>query len=258
MSNEIRIALVQTDLAWKDKKANLFILQELISSIEVFTDIIILPEMFNTAFCLDDLSLAEEEDGPTLKWMRQIAKDKNSAVCGSILFKENSRYYNRFLFVKPDGKIVHYNKRHLFCLVGEDKFLTKGDEKIIIHYKEWAIQPFICYDLRFPAWCQNNDNADLQLYVASWPAQRNYHWKNLLEARAIENQCYVAGVNRIGKDFYKNNHSGYSCAFDFTGKKMAVLDNITGIKIVNLSKEDLKKYRERYPFWKDRDTFVKE
>lgn len=254
MPSELRIALVQTDLIWKDKEANLRNFEELISPLENI-DLIILPELFNTAFCIDDMSIAENEYGDTLLWMQQIAQQKNSAICGSILFVEDQFYYNRFLFVKPDGKFSHYNKRHLFSLVGEDKLLTKGSEKIVVNYKDWNIQPFICYDLRFPAWCQNDDDADLQLYVANWPAKRIHHWKNLLQAQSIENQCYVAGVNRIGKDNYDNNHTGYSAVFDFTGKLMAVIDNVAGTEIVKLSKSDLKIHREHYTFWKDRDTF---
>jgi len=252
----LKLALVQLNLAWKDKEANLYDLEELISPIELMTDIIVLPEMFNTAFCVDDLSLAENIYGDTIAWMQEIAQKKNSAVCGSILFEEDEKYYNRFLFVKPDGKIHHYDKHHLFSLVDENKLLTRGEEKIVIEYKDWTIQPFICYDLRFPSWCQNNDNVDLQVYVASWPAKRIHHWKTLLHARAIENQCYVAGVNRIGYDFYKHSHNGCSVAFDFSGKQMCVMDNERRVEIVKLSKADLEKHRERYPFWKDKDTFA--
>jgi len=252
MQNEIIIALIQTDLIWKDKKANLSNLENLISSIEEEIDIIVLPEMFSTAFCVDDTSLAEDIHGETVIWLKNLAKQKNTVICGSIFFKENELYFNRFLFLEPNGNMQHYNKHHLFSLVDEDKYLTKGNEKILINYKGWKIQPFICYDIRFPAWCANNDNADIQLYVANWPKKRSHHWKILLQARAIENQCYTIGVNRIGSDFYHNEHDGCSAVFDYTGTQLSLLENTNGIEIVTLSKDELEKYKKRYPFWKDR------
>lgn len=255
MPNELRIALVQTDLAWKDKNANLREFEDLLLGIEGNIDIIVFPEMFNTAFCVDDLSLAENKYGDTLFWMQEMARKKNSAICGSILFEEDEHHYNRFLFVKPDGTVFHYNKHHLFSLVDEHKLLTPGKEKIVFEYKGWKIQPLICYDLRFPKWCQVTDQAELQIYVASWPTVRIQHWKTLLHARAIENQCYVVGVNRIGYDIYKHSHNGCSVAFDFSGKQLCVMDNVRQVEIVKVSKSELEKYRERYPFWKDRDTF---
>ena len=134
----------------------------------------------------------------------------------------------------------------------EEKNLTKGTSKILIVYKGWKLQPFICYDIRFPAWCQNDDNADIQLYVANWPAKRIHHWKLLLQARATENQCYVVGVNRTGDDFYGNAHNGQSAVIDYTGKEICSLGDKNGIELVKLSKENLVKHKERYPFWKDR------
>ncbi|HUM53145.1 MAG TPA: nitrilase-related carbon-nitrogen hydrolase [Chitinophagales bacterium] len=252
MQNEISIVLVQTDLIWKDKKANLSNLENLISSIETKIDIIVLPEMFSTAFCVDDMSLAEDINGETIIWMKHLAKETNSAICGSILFKENELFYNRFLFVEPNGKIHHYNKHHLFSLVGEEKNLTNENKKILIQYKDWKIQAFICYDIRFPAWCVNYDNADIQIYVANWPKKRSHHWRILLQARAIENQCYTIGVNRIGNDFYNNEHDGCSAVFDFTGTQLSLLENTNGIEIVTLSKDELETHKLRYPFWKDR------
>lgn len=252
MQNELNIALIQTDLIWKEKKANLSNLENLISSIKNKIDIIVLPEMFSTAFCVDDMSLAEDINGETIVWMKHLAKEKNTAICGSILFKENELFYNRFLFVEPNGNIHHYNKHHLFSLVGEEKNITKGNEKILIDYKGWKIQPFICYDIRFPAWCVNYENADIQIYVASWPKKRSHHWKILLQARAIENQCYTVGVNKIGNDFYNHEHDGCSAVFDFTGNQLALMENIEGAEIVTLSKDDLEKHKQHYPFWKDR------
>lgn len=252
MQNELNITLIQSDLIWKDKNVNLANISELISSINEEVDVIVLPEMFTTAFCVDDMNLAEDINGETIQWMKRIAKEKNVAICGSILFKEDEHYYNRLLFVEPNGVIHHYNKHHLFSLVGENKLLKKGTEKTLIDYKGWKIQPFICYDIRFPAWCQNDDNADVQIYVANWPAKRIHHWLPLLKVRAIENQCYVVGVNRLGDDFYENAHNGMSAVFDFSGTEIGSSGEENGIEVVKLSKENLEKHKERYPFWKDR------
>jgi omega-amidase len=252
MQNELNIALIQTDLVWKDRKTNLSNIEKIFSSIKEDIDIIILPEMFTTAFCVDDVRLAEDINGGTTSWMQRMAKEKNAAICGSILYKEDSHYYNRFLFVEPNGKIHFYNKHHLFSLVNEHQYLTKGNDKLVISFRGWKLQPFICYDIRFPAWCQNDDNADVQIYVANWPAKRIHHWKLLLQARATENQCYVAGVNRIGTDFYGNAHNGQSAVIDYSGKEICHLAGENGIEVVKLSKDNLENHKERYPFWKDR------
>ncbi len=250
--DKISIALLQTDLIWKDKHANLSNIEKIISSVKDAVDIIVLPEMFTTAFCVDDMSLTEDINGETVLRLKKISQEKNCAICGSILFKEDDKYFNRLLFTEPNGNISFYDKHQLFGLTGEDKFLTKGTEKIIIDYKGWKIQPFICYDIRFPAWCQNDSNADLQIYVANWPAKRIHHWLPLLKVRAIENQCYVVGVNRIGDDFYGNAHNGMSAVFDYAGNEIWSSGDKNGIEIVKLSKEDLEIHKERYPFWKDR------
>jgi predicted amidohydrolase len=187
--------------------------------------------------------------------MTQMAKHKNAAVCGSILFQED-KFYNRFLFVEPDGRLSTYDKHHLFSLVGEQHLLSKGDKKIIISYRGWEIQPFICYDLRFPAWCLNDSHADIQLFVASWPSKRIHHWSILLKARAIENQCYTLGVNRVGTDFFSHEHNGHSAAYDMAGNELCNMSDSIGVQIVKLSKENLEKHKKHYPFWKDRDTFA--
>ena len=252
MQKELSIALIQTDLVWKDRKTNISNIEKIISSISEEVDIFVLPEMFTTAFCVDDMELAEEMNGTTVQWMQGIAKKTDAAICGSILFKEKEHYYNRFLFVEPNGAIHHYDKYHLFSLVGEEKNLTKGASRILVSYKGWNLQPFICYDIRFPAWCQNDDNADIQIYVANWPQKRIHHWKLLLQARATENQCYVVGVNRTGDDFYGNAHNGQSAVIDFAGNVICDAGNTDGIEIVKLSKENIETHRKRYPFWKDR------
>ena len=249
---DLKIALVQTDLAWKDKSKNLSTLTQLVNGIQEQVDIIVFSELFNTAFCVDDLSLAEDENGATFSFMKKISKQNKCAVCGSFLFKENEHYFNRFFFTDGDEILGTYDKHFLFSLVGENKQLQQGKEKILIEYKNWKIQPFICYDIRFPAWCQNDANADVQLYVASWPKKRIHHWQTLLQARAIENQCYTVGVNRIGFDFYGNEHNGHSAVYDFTGNLLVDLQQKDGIEIAILSKEKLEEHKTRYPFWKDR------
>ncbi len=256
MNKEMKIALLQPDLIWKDKVKNLNNMEKLIASIGKPVDIIALPEMFTTAFCVDDSSLAEGMEGGTVQWMKGMARRRNAAICGSILFEEAGHLYNRFLWVEADGKLTSYDKHHLFSLVGENNLLSKGMHKTVIDYKGWTIQPFVCYDLRFPAWCQNDDNADIQLYAANWPKKRIHHWKHLLQARAIENQCYVVGVNRTGTDYFGNEHDGCSSVYDYAGNRITCIEGRNGTEIVKLSKQNLEKHKERYPFWKDRDTFM--
>ena len=253
MQENLTIALVQIPLVWKDKIANLSAIERIILRDTASADIFILPEMFTTAFCVEDTSLAEDIQGNSLRWMQQMAQEKHAAICGSILFKEGDNYFNRFFWVQADTTVYTYDKHHLFSLVGEQNLLTRGTKKSIIPYKGWKIQPFICYDIRFPAWCQNDANADVQIYVANWPQKRIHHWKLLLQARAIENQCYVAGVNRLGADFYGNAHNGQSAVFDYTGNKILDCGEEEIIKTVRLSSAELLQHRNRYPFWKDRD-----
>lgn len=252
MEESLQIAMVQPDLFWKDKEQNSEMLEQMLMQHHAFADIFVLPELFNTAFCVDDKSLAESEKGKSVKWMQKLAKYKEAVIAGSILIREDKKIYNRFLWVDKDGIQYHYDKHHLFSLVNEAKHITAGKKHTLIRYKGWKIQPHICYDLRFPAWCQNNLHVDLQIYIASWPQKRVHHWKTLLRARAIENQCFVLGVNRIGKDGYEHLHNGHSCAFDFKGDLLCDMQDKNGIEIVELNKTALKSYRRYYPFWKDR------
>lgn len=252
MDNKLKIAIVQTNLIWKDKRANLSNIEDMINGVVEPVDVFVLPELFNTAFCIDDVMLAEDNNGKTIQWMLQMAVNKQAVLCGSILWKAQQQFFNRCLWVTPNGEIKSYDKHQLFSLVGEQNYLTKGTAKTVFLHKGWKIQPFICYDLRFPAWCQNDAQADVQLYVANWPQKRIHHWKLLLQARAIENQCYVVGVNRIGADFYGNAHNGQSAAIDFTGNIIVEAKERDGIEIAEISKDELEKHRQRYPFWKDR------
>ncbi len=252
MDKSLRIALVQPDLAWKDKVQNLALLETMLLDEHYQADIFILPELFNTAFCVDDPKLAEKENGDTVSWMIEVAKFKEAIICGSLLIKDKKKIYNRFLWVDKDGIQVRYNKHYLFSLVDEGKYISSGKKHTLIRHDNWKIEPFICYDLRFPAWCQNDQNVQVQIFVASWPQKRIHHWMTLLQARAIENQCYTIGVNRIGEDAHGHLHNGHSCSFDYKGDLLCDMQEKNGIEIVALSKEKLDKYRNQYPFWKDR------
>lgn len=252
----ITLSLVQTDLVWEDKKANLSKINGLLKGIRK-SDVIILPEMFTTGFSMEASKLAETMQGETVNWMVKTAAAKKSVICGSLIIKEGRSYFNRFVWVMPNGEIYTYDKRHLFSPAGEHHHYKEGKEKIIINYKGWNICPFICYDLRFPVWSRNKETeADLYIYVANWPSPRNFAWKQLLIARAIENQVYVAGVNRIGKDGRGISHEGSSAVYDFTGNTLLKgPDKKSWVQNVQLKYSDLVSYRERLPFYRDADKF---
>jgi len=251
----MKISLVQTSLIWENPKANRDNFEMLINSIEEVTDIIILPEMFATGFTMKPKGTAETMDGETIQWMKGMAAAKHCAVTGSLVIKENGNYYNRLLFVLPDGEIRAYDKRHLFSLAGEDKAYTAGTDRLIINYRGWKISPFVCYDLRFPVFSRNTEDIDLMLYVANWPAPRIAAWDTLLKARAIENMCCVAGVNRIGQDINGHNYLGHSQVFDELGANIAEPSENEGVFTVELNKESLLETRKKFGFLNDRDGF---
>ena len=213
----MRISTVQSSLVWENVDANLQSFEEKISNLKNQTDIIVLPEMFTTGFSMHPERLAESfNDSKTIDWMKRMAAKINAAVCGSIIIEESGNYFNRFIWAAPDGEIEYYDKRHLFTLAGEHKPYKAGEKKLIIDYKGWKICPLVCYDLRFPAWCRNSEDFDIQVFVANWPNKRSHHWKSLLLARAIENQCYVVGVNRVGKDANDLEYSGDTSIIDLS------------------------------------------
>jgi predicted amidohydrolase len=249
----INVTLIQSDIIWEDRISNLKKYQEKINQIES-TDLIILPEMFTTGFSMSPKGISENMNGETIKWMKQNAHKMNSAICGSIIIEEDSKYFNRFIWVNPDGSIHHYDKRHLFSFAGENENYTAGSEKIIIEYKGWKICPLICYDLRFPVWSRNSEDYDLLIYVANWPDKRKSAWKSLLTARAIENQCYVIGVNRVGEDS-KNYYSGDSSLINPLGETLYTNSHIEEIYSNTISKYDLNKIRTQLPFLNDKDNF---
>lgn len=251
----LTISLVQYDITWEDKYANRRKIENLIQQIES-TDMIVLPEMFSTGFSMNVESMAEQVDGQTVVWLKKIAKEKDVAICGSIIIQENNQYFNRLLFVEPDGKINSYDKRHLFTMGNEQKYYTPGEKQLIVEFKGFRILPLVCYDLRFPVWSRNRGNFDLMIYVANWPAPRQKAWKTLLRARAIENQSYLVAVNRTGTDVNGIVYVGGSYTIDAKGKIIQQLSkNEEGIITEKYSLESLQRFRKHFPVLDDADQF---
>ncbi|MGD0582211.1 MAG: amidohydrolase [Bacteroidales bacterium] len=252
----MKITILQPDIFWEDKSGNLDSLGMLISKISGTTDMVILPEMFNTGFSMNTRKLAEESRSDTFRWMKNLAMNCGLAICGSYIVKENQKYFNRFLCVTAEGEAWSYDKRHLFSMGGEDHYFTRGIERKIFLYKGFRINPVICYDLRFPVWIRNRNDFDLLVCVANWPDSRKDVWNTLLKARAIENQCFVAGVNRIGRDNDGNNYSGESVILDPHGRIIASLPAAeAGHATGEILMCDLEEFREKFPVWKESDDF---
>ena len=211
--------------------------------------------MFTTGFCTDPTETAEPADSETLAWMRSVAAARNAAVGGSVATEADGRYYNRFYFVKPDGSYATYDKRHLFSFAGEDKRYTAGTERVVVEHCGFRILLQVCYDLRFPVWCRCRSDYDAILCVASWPAPRREVWRTLLRARAIENQCYVVGVNRTGDDPW-NHYAGDSAVVDFKGTPLCEADASEGVFTARLDREALDRFRTKFPAWRDADDFL--
>lgn len=254
--NSLSITIVQSHLQWENPIGNRLNFSEKIQSISEDTDLVILPEMFTTGFSMQATTLAEETHGETLNWMISEAKKHTIAITGSIIVKENEKFFNRLYFVFPNGDFKSYDKRHTFTLAGEHLTFTAGRERLIIDYKGWKICPLICYDLRFPVWARNTEDYDLLLYVANWPIKRITAWDTLLKARAIENMVYCAGVNRVGLDGNGYEYSGHSAVFDVLGKQVSTKDfEKEFIETITLSKEYLNKQRQQLQFLADRDSY---
>jgi len=249
----MNITLVQSALYWENIEKNLSSFEEKLNNIGQ-TDLIILPEMFSTGFSMNASAVAESMDGTAVNWMRKTAAKKNSAITGSLIIREGGKFYNRLIFMRPDGSLEQYDKKHLFTMAKEEETYTAGTEKIIIDYLGWKICPLICYDLRFPIWNRNLEDYDLAIYVANWPDRRSYHWRSLLTARAIENQCYVAAVNRVGTDGKDLYYSGHSSLIDPTGELIYQKADAEDIQQFDLNKEYLIEIRTKLPFLKDRDN----
>jgi len=249
----LRVSLLQAELVWEDKTANLQHFGEKIAALPDNADLILLPEMFTTGFSMNAPALAESMDGPTVQWLADQAAKSSAVIAGSIIAREKDRYYNRLVWMRPDGSFEVYDKRHLFAYAGEDKTYTAGEQKLIVSLKGWKICPLICYDLRFPVWSRNVEDYDLLLYVANFPERRRHAWKSLLLARAIENQVYTIGVNRVGKDGQDIAYSGDSCVVDYEGNLVVGLEGGEGAPTVELSAAAQQAFREKFPFLKDRD-----
>ena len=252
----MKTTLIQFDTIWEDKKANLEYIQNKVLNLPDTVDLIVLPEMFTTGFTMNPELVAEEEQGDTLQIIQKLALDKQTAITGSWVVKENGNYYNRLFFVFPDGSYKTYNKRHLFTLAGEEKIYEPGNEKLIVSYKGWNICLLVCYDLRFPVYSRIvNQNYDLLVYVASWPDRRIDAWDALLRARAIENMSYVVAVNRCGTDPNGVEYSGHSQAIDFVGKHIVKPLINEQIIITDLEKDPLQTARQKFAFLNDADYF---
>ncbi|PWT77144.1 MAG: nitrilase family protein [Bacteroidetes bacterium] len=265
----LSISIVQTHLDWENKFANLHRLGERIRGISEKTEIVILPEMFSTGFSMNPELLAEEMEGPTIQWMKNIAAEKKIILTGSVIIKEKLQdsyhYFNRLVWMLPTGEWGIYNKRHLFAYAGEDEKYTPGDRRFIASVKGWKINLLVCYDLRFPVWSRQQRRPgegpvqhefDLLIYVANWPERRIHAWKTLLQARAIENQSYVVGVNRIGEDGNGINYSGDSMIIDPLGEVIHHSNNKEEVFTCHLQKDKLTEVRSQFPFWLDADHFL--
>lgn len=256
MTKQLKITLVQTALEWENPKANRDRIEEIIHSIQESTNLVILPEMFTTGFTMNAAPFAETMDGKTVQWMLDLASKKNIAITGSLIIREKDNFYNRLLFVTPNGEIKTYDKKHLFTLANEQDTYTPGTEKLIVEYKGWRICPMICYDLRFPVWSRNVEGYDVLLYVANWPQIRTKAWDVLLQARAIENVAYCIGVNRVGVDGKGFEYVGHSRVFDAIGTPL-FKDKNESQSLINmtLNKERLIALRKKFQFLKDSDSF---
>jgi predicted amidohydrolase len=255
MQTDLHIALIQKDLVWQNAKENRLKLEEMFSEMNP-VDLIVLPEMFTTGFSMEPKQIAETMEGETVLWMQQKAKDLDVAIVGSVIIKEDTKHYNRMLFVHPTGKIEYYDKRHAFTLAGEDKEYTPGNKKLLVDFKGWKICPLVCYDLRFPVWSRNVEDYDVLIYAANWPKPRINAWNTLLKARAIENMSYCIGVNRVGIDANGHEYSGNSIAIDYLGNALTeVCEHKEAIIYATLHKNELIKTREKLPFLNDKDQF---
>jgi predicted amidohydrolase len=261
---DLRITIIQSSLDWEDIDANLKSFDSKISSIPIgSTDLIVLPEMFNTGFTMNASKFYDNMMGRTLQWMLNKAHEMNCVITGSLIVQDDDDdgiYYNRLIWMKPNNSCETYDKRHLFRMSDEHTNYTKGTERLIVELKGWKICPLICYDLRFPVWCRNRNDYDLLIFVANWPQKRVYAWKQLLIARAIENISYVIGVNRIGDDGNGFYHSGESTVLDYLGADLLSKENSSSsnefIETITLSHAKLESFRDSFPAAMDADDFI--
>ena len=261
----LTITIIQTNLHWEDKVANLQMLEEKILSIKEKTEIVVLPEMFSTGFSMQPEKLAETMEGETVQWMKRLAAKKKIILTGSVIIEEDGHYFNRLIWMLPNGQYGVYDKRHRFAYAGEDDHYTAGTKRMIASVKGWKINLLVCYDLRFPVWARQTPSLegesrgeveyDVLIYVANWPEKRIHAWKTLLQARAIENQCFVVGVNRVGDDGNNIHYSGESMLADPMGEVLYTKKDAEDVFSITINKSPLQEVREKLPFLKDADNF---
>lgn len=253
----MKISVIQPDTIWEDKSRNFQNLTELITPLYDNTDLVILPEMFNTGFSMRPAELSESPDGETCQWMKSIADKGDFGICGSYVVKERNRFFNRWVFVSPENDTAYYNKRHLFSMGGEDSLFTSGKSRVVFNYRGVRIAPFICYDLRFPVWSRNQKDYDLLIYAANWPEIRKNVWNTLLKARAIENQCFVAGSNRTGTDGEGIKYCGESIIVNPRGELIETAEADQECSITaDISLTELADFRNKFPVMNDADNFT--
>jgi len=253
---DLTLSLLQTNVEWHNPEANRALLEKKILTIVNKPNVIVLPEMFTTGFTMEVKNNAEPTEGPTLQWLKKLAAQTGSVLTGSIIVTEKGKYYNRLYWVKPNGEVQHYDKRHLFRMADEDKHFSEGNSNPVMEVNGWKVKPLICYDLRFPVWSRNVNQAyDLLLYVANWPQARVGAWDTLLKARAIENLCYSVGVNRVGTDEMNIVYNGHSACYNFKGEVLTEQTEVDDIIHIKISKTELISYRDKFPAYLDADSF---
>ena len=258
---ELNITSIQSNLYWENKADNLRMFSQKIEQLPIHAELVILPEMFATGFTMNPHPFAETMEGDTVRWMRETASENKIILTGSVIIKEDDKFFNRLIWMLPNGELGFYDKRHLFAFAGENEKYSAGHKRLIASVKGWKINLQVCYDLRFPVWArQQTKNGvpeyDVLIYVANWPERRSHAWKTLLCARAIENQCYVIGVNRVGKDGNGIYHSGNSMMINPLGEVLYHMSDDEDIFTLTLLKKDLEKIREKFPFNRDADSFT--
>ena len=253
--SDLNLVLIQSNLLWQDPTSNCDHFEKCIAGLDNQPDLVALPEMFNTGFSMSPHDFAESMSGPTVSWMKTVAEKYQTCLCGSLIVKEGSQYFNRLVWASPDGGTAVYDKRHLFRMAGEDKRYSSGSHRIITTIGDWRICPLVCYDLRFPVWSRNRNDYDLLLYVANWPAARSLAWQSLLPARAIENLCYVAGLNRVGTDANEIEYAGDSYIGDFFGQPLSTAGDKPACLTATLNLDKLKRFRDKFPAHLDADDF---
>ncbi|MBA2745518.1 MAG: amidohydrolase [Flavisolibacter sp.] len=259
--SKLQFTLLQTALFWEDKQSNLQSIESKLKASAGSGQVIVLPEMFTTGFSMSPSKLSEPMDGATMQWMKRLAGELKSVITGSFIAEEKSNYYNRMVWMLPTGAFGYYDKKHLFGFAGEDKHYSSGYKRLIASVNGWRINLLVCYDLRFPVWARQQFNDanefeyDVLVYVANWPEKRSLAWKILLQARAIENQCYVIGVNRVGLDGNEINYSGNSMVIDPLGEVLYHKEDAEDLFTITLDKQHLDEARRKFPFWKDADRF---